>query len=340
MNWHNQVKSYLKSIIRDEVISTFDGKSITILGGTGFIGKWIVSTMLEAKVTGYADIEIHVVARDMNRVKEFFPVSDGLINIIEQDLSSRKGMSALPRSDFFVYAATPTKPSSGLRDGLGLSLESNYGLDLILNSAEIYQNCPRVLHLSSGIVYGVHRNEDKPISETNDIRIEDVPDVYYHAKLLIEKRLVEATMSGMVHAGNARLFAFAGPGLSINDHFAVGNFMSDILEERDILIRGNPQSKRSYMHPIDLTLWLLKILNSPTLEPINVGSDRSITIMELAEIIRRISPSSNVSILNENAVPNFYYPETRNTRKTYGLRETIELEAGLADWYQFLKNTL
>jgi hypothetical protein len=93
------------------------------------------------------------------------------------------------------------------------------------------------------------------------------------------------------------------------------------------------------MHPIDLTIWLLSILRNPTLNPINVGSSRRITILELAESLRRFSSESKVTVVESDSQPTYYYPEIMNIKKYYNLSESIALEDGLEDWVRFLRDS-
>jgi nucleoside-diphosphate-sugar epimerase len=120
---------------------------------------------------------------------------------------------------------------------------------------------------------------------------------------------------------SARCFSFSGPGLPIDKHFAIGNFIRDALYLEKITIKDDGLAIRSYMHGADLSVWLLNLMiNGQSGESYNVGSDQPITIRDLAFKVRDLlSPEKTIQILNSGStnlsLTSNYVPSTARARQ-------------------------
>jgi len=197
-----------------------------------------------------------------------------------------------------------------------------------------------VLFVSSGAVYGSQPPELERIPEIYVAAPSGTADAYADGKRAAEMLCVDAARQGFLRPRIARCFAFVGPHLPLNAHFAVGNFLGDALANRDIAVGGDGTPYRSYLHAADLVAWLLTILvrGSP-LRAYNVGSDQAISIAELAHCVARLpEPPVQVTIKRPAAgePAHRYVPDIGRARRELGLEVGIHLDAALRRTFEWL----
>ena len=134
----------------------------------------------------------------------------------------------------------------------------------------------------------------------------------------------------------ARCFAFVGPHLPFDAHFAIGNFIRDALKGEPIRMKdGTPL--RSYLYAADLAIWLWTIVfKGEACHPYNVGSDQEITIADLAQSVASTlggSVDAATSTPNFNSSPSRYVPNTQRIKSELGLAESIGLVEALRRTY-------
>lgn len=160
------------------------------------------------------------------------------------------------------------------------------------------------------------------------------------------KRIAELLCSvfGRVHGLAcvvARCFAFVGPYLPLDIHFAIGNFIQDCLIGRPIRIAGDGTPYRSYLYAADLAIWLWTMLLRG--QPgccYNVGSEQAVSIAELAATVAASLESRSEIRIEGKAIPGKpperYVPQTTRAREELGLSQWIALEdaiRGTAAWH-------
>src|SRR5260221_13883899 len=97
---------------------------------------------------------------------------------------------------------------------------------------------------------------------------------------------------------NARIFALLGPLLSLDIHFAAGNFIRDAMAGKTIVIEGAGKAVRSYLYAADLTAWLwTMLLRAPPGAIYNVGSEESAAIAQLGERVAGLLGAAGLEIL-------------------------------------------
>ena len=107
------------------------------------------------------------------------------------------------------------------------------------------------------------------------------------------------------------------------------------LNKRDIVIKGDGKSVRSYLYTADLVVWLLRILSSGKNRDVyNVGSNQQIVIRDLANTIGL--NSIDVRILgNETGRKTIYVPCVNKSKIDLGLDIYTSLQATIIKTFNF-----
>ena len=287
-----------------DLLESFRGKSIFLTGGTGFFGRWLLESFLFVNEKLKLNINITTISRNPDLFLEKYPFyNDHLdtINFIQGDILSYD-FNTDKKFEYIIHAATAASDSLNKSNPLLMIDTITLGTRKVLDFA-IKQNLEGFLYISSGAIYGKQPSDVSHITESNSFKININNSRAAYAE---GKRVAELYCSTYHEKYNlplkiARCFAFVGPYLPLDTHFAIGNFINNILHNEDILIKSDGSTIRSYMYPSDLIIWLWRILlKGEVNEAYNVGSDESISILKLAKKIKKMS-KKDISIKIEGA---------------------------------------
>ena len=297
-----------------------ESADIFLTGGTGFFGKSILSMLQRGFLP---DASLTILSREPERFLERHPEFRGMKRVEFLAGDVRDFPFPDRRFDCMIHAATPAVVSLPPGEMKDIVLRGN---ERVLAFAE-HCGARRLLLTSSGAVYGVQPPELEYIPE--DFPCSPVTE-YGIAKLEAEQKCLASGIPTVI----ARCFAFTGPYLDRNVHFAIGNFIRDCLSGKDIVIQGDGTPFRSYLHSDDLAEWLFSLLFHGTPGQVyNVGSDQAVSIRELAETVWRVLGAENqIRVLKKvepDAKPSRYVPDISKIQKELGVSVKIGLEEAI-----------
>jgi nucleoside-diphosphate-sugar epimerase len=265
--------------------------SLLIIGGSGFFGKSILDAFQRNLLDPWSINSLIIMARHPEELKKnHSQLITSKVKLLKGDIAS---INELPFADYVIHAAASTDARNY---NLAPLKERSNIIRGTLNYCELakkFNQKSKIVYVSSGAVYGTQPYDLEKIHEDVDfLDAEKLPESkidYAYAKRDSEKAIANLGMSGL-NVSIARCFAFIGPWLPLDQHFAIGNFINDGLNFRSINVNARHKVYRSYMYADDLVEWLMTIAEkSSTSSPVyNVGSDQSILIDELAQKIGAI----------------------------------------------------
>lgn len=338
---------YFKKDLEQVLSSTKDiwsnktNKTIFLTGGTGFFGVWFQMSFLFINRKLNLNSRLIVLTRNEKKflkkhpwLAEYNEISFKEGDIVNFDFFDEK-------VDYIIHAATEASVDLNINHPLTMFNTVVNGTNRILEFARL-NKVDGFLLTSSGAVYGV-----QPVSCVN------ISEDYIGAPLTTRtdsmygegKRMAEVLCSVYHNHFSlpikiARCYAFMGPFLPLDSHFAAGNFIRNILGKEDIIISGDGSPIRSYMYPTDLMIWLWTILfKGDVNQPYNVGSDKSISILELACLIAKLRGSKKTNIIvkeqPKNIPSNIYVPNVTKAKTELKLEELVSLRESITKTYDF-----
>ena len=303
---------------------------ILITGGTGFFGKAMLRHLQTNTKT--ADSSVVVLSRNPDFFLSGYPEFAGhrQVSFVQGDIQQR---DSLPWDHNFTHVLHAATDST-----VGPSLTPLQRYDQIVDGTRnmldlaMATGARRFLLTSSGAIYGpqpadlVAIPEDWPGSPP----LAETSTAYGQAKRAAEHLCALVGERHGLETVIARCFAFVGPDLPLDAHFAIGNFIRDALTADAITVSGDGTPLRTYLDQGDLAHWLLTLLeHGRPGQAYNVGSDEVISIACLAHLVRDIlAPDKAVHTLGQSALGaarNRYVPKISKAHQELGLNLTIAL---------------
>lgn len=302
-------------------------QSLFVTGGTGFVGKWLLESLLHADREMALGMTVSVLTREPARFAQMSPhlANAATVTLVCGDILDFE----FPREKFssVIHAALPVAPPQAGSGALQRLAEAGARRVCELATAS---GARRLLHISSGAVYGAQvqataQSEDAPWSDVGAV------NDYTQAKRLAEAVVTEGWPFDV---SIARCFAFIGPGLQPASGSAAAQFIEDAVRGKGIVVQGTGEAVRSYQYAGDMARWLLSCLVlGKAGRAYNVGADTAVTIAQLASEITRVADTGEPVCIAGLSTPglagNRYVPDVRRAAEELGLRNAVDLEEAI-----------
>lgn len=310
---------------------------LLVIGGSGFFGKSILQSYVAGDLRQHGIEAIALISRHASILRSTLPRSaETRVEFFDSDI---RNLTTLLDADIVIHGAASSNTRRYRDDPNGERSIIVDGTKRILELARRAERVVRVLYVSSGAVYGPQPAGVTALAESSPFSNE--PDqtkrVYMDAKRTAEDLVASASQKEKIVTSIARCFAFVGPALPFDQHFAIGNFIGDALKKRQIVVVSANRVVRSYMFADDLVEWLLAVAKSSSTDcPIfNVGSDVPVCIRDLATLIGELA-GVGVSLpkLEASGTVNRYVPSTVLARTKLGLTMRFSLRNAIEETIQ------
>ena len=231
--------------------------------------------------------------------------------------------------DVIYNFASPASPADYLKLPIQTMRVGSIGTLNTLGMAK--DKGARYVLASTSEVYGDPELHPQPESYWGNVNPIGPRSVYDEAKRFAEALTMAYRRCHGVNTGIARIFNTAGPRLRMDDGRAIPTFIGQALRNEPITVAGDGSQTRSIQYVADLVEGMLRMAASDHPGPINVGTPHEVSILELAETIRRLAGSSSKITFIERPTddPTVRRPDIALARELLGWKPTTPFEDGL-----------
>lgn len=200
----------------------------------------------------------------------------------------------------------------------------------------------RILQASTSEIYGDPFVHPQPEGYWGNVNTIGVRSCYDEGKRAAETLFADYHRQYQVDTRIIRIFNTYGPNMHPKDGRVVSNFIVQALTGQDITIYGDGEQTRSFCYVDDLLEGMVRLMNSDVTSPVNIGNPGEFTMIELAELIIKLTKSNSklVSKPLPSDDPKQRKPDITKAKALLDWEPKISLEAGLLKTIPYFKSKL
>jgi dTDP-glucose 4,6-dehydratase len=189
----------------------------------------------------------------------------------------------------------------------------------------------RFLFASTSEVYGDPAVSPQPESYWGNVNPNGVRSVYDESKRFGESVTMTFRRHRGVETRIVRYFNSFGPRMRLDDGRVVPTFVRQALLGEPLTVEGDGTQTRSFGYVDDSVRGTLLLLESEEPEPVNIGAEHEMTVLELAETVVRLTGSSSRIVFGPGAPddPKQRRPDLTRARTLLGYEAEVAVEEGL-----------
>ncbi len=306
---------------------------IVITGAAGFIGSHLSETLLDR---GHSVIGIdNLITGDLANIahlagRDFIFMKHDVTNFIHVD----------GPVDVVFHWASPASPIDYLEWPIPTLKVGALGTHKALGLAKA--KGARFVIASTSEVYGDPLEHPQKESYWGNVNPVGPRGVYDEAKRFAEAMTMAYHRYHGVDVKIVRIFNTYGPRMRVNDGRAVPNFISQALRGEDVTIFGSGSQTRSFCYVSDLVDGILRLVESPVNDPVNIGNPYEMSIEQMAHLIIRMTGSSSRVVYKELPTddPKVRQPDITRARTLLGWEPKVPLEEGLTSTIAYFRQKM
>jgi dTDP-glucose 4,6-dehydratase len=293
-----------------------------VTGGAGFLGSHLCDRLL---AEGHRVLCVDNL--DTGTLENIEHIRDAAFGFVQHDMVGH--LEVAEPVDYVFHLASPASPIDYLRLPLHTLKVGSYGTHNALGLAKRHR--ARFLLASTSEVYGDPKEHPQAETYWGHVNPIGPRGVYDEAKRYAEALTMAYHRQQGVDTHIVRIFNTYGPRMRPHDGRAIPTFLRQALADKPLTVFGAGDQTRSFCYVSDLIEGFLRLIDSDRHEPVNLGNPGEFTILELAEVIIRVTGSRSEVVFEAlpQDDPTVRRPDISVARGLLGWEPTVELEEGL-----------
>lgn len=280
----------------------FASKTILVTGANGFLPAYMIETLLNLNETFLQNSPCKIIALVKNFKHAKIRFSNYLKNknfsLLIQDVSNKININKNTNINYIIHAASPASPKFYNDDPLSVSLPNILGT---INTLELAKEneLDGYLYFSSGEIYG-DTSSSNIIDENSygSLSSLSLRSCYAESKRMGENLCISYANQYKIPVKIVRPFHTYGPGMKLDDGRVFADFVSDIINNRNIVIKSDGSTERPFCYLADATVAFFKILlYGENNNAYNVANPyESFSIIDLAQLLVEIFSQKKIKV--------------------------------------------
>ena len=301
-----------------------------VTGAAGFIGSHLSEALLNR---GHAVVGVdNLITGDLGNIAH---LRDQDFQFIRHDVTQYIDIDG--PVDCVLHWASPASPIDYLELPIQTMKVGSLGTHNALGLAKAKN--ARFVIASTSEVYGDPLEHPQRETYWGNVNPIGPRGVYDEAKRFAEAITLAYHRAHGVDTKIVRIFNTYGPRMRLRDGRAVPAFMSQALRNEDVTVFGDGTQTRSFCYVTDLVDGILRLMESDTHDPVNIGNPHEVTIEQIARTIISLVGSTSRIVYRPlpQDDPKQRQPDITKARTLLGWEPKVSLEDGLTRTIEYFR---
>lgn len=286
----------IENILSNKIeFKKLENSTVLITGASGMIGSYLLYTLAALNDLQSYNIKIVALVRDKEKLPNYLKNRADII-VLEQDVCDR--ISYNEKIDYIIHAASPASPKIMKEKPVDTIMANTIGTFNTLKLAK-KNNVKAYLYISSREVYGEPYEWQEQFDEQTYGFVDPLlpRSCYSEGKKAAETMCVSFKEQYGLNVKIARPAHTYGPGMSIYDGRVQADFLKNVVNYENIIMKSKGEAVRTYTYISDVIAGIFFVLlNSDDIAYNMADENAKITIKELAELLVSLYPERNLKV--------------------------------------------